>query len=216
MVLLAFSGLVTGCGALAKLQKPGDKDVYFEGKSQITITSPEMTANFSAQIQFTLNDSFHIGVKGPFGINAGDVFIIQNRFVYINKLERIVLSGENNDGLLESVFQIPVHPGILSKLVLLPHLIKQHHLQEKQYDRFTAVTFNNKNLVTSAKLVNPEGEISFKFDQFHKESNIYFPYKILLEHETSRQYLQLSFNKIEKVNKQFPELPVIDNSYQQL
>ncbi|MCK5074939.1 MAG: DUF4292 domain-containing protein [Calditrichia bacterium] len=211
-----FSLLSSGCITFGKLRAPEDKNVFFEGKTQITITSPEMSFNFSANIQFTLKDSFHIAVKGPFGISAGDVYIINNRFIYINKLERIVLSGENDDGLLESVFQIPINPAILSKLALIPHLIKEKQLTGESYLNFENVKLNKMKQVTSTTLINPEGNINFSFDNFKKENNIYFPHKILLKHENTQQYLQISFKNIKKVNKKFPELPVIDSNYNQL
>ncbi|MCK5076558.1 MAG: DUF4292 domain-containing protein [Calditrichia bacterium] len=211
LIALSFS-----CASLNKLRSSKDGGQFFESAAQITISTAETSFNFAADIHFTLKDSFHIAVKGPFGISAGDVFIINSRFIYINKLERLVFSGENSDGQLETVFQIPISPDILSKLPLLPHLIKQQQIVGENYLNFRNVKLNRKKLINAATFMHKDGNIIFSFDDFKKVEGIYFPNKILIKHEREGKYLQITFKSIKSVNKKFPEPPVIDESYNQL
>jgi hypothetical protein len=215
-ILSVLVFLQISCAIFKPFKKESGSDAFFESKAQITVSSPDMSLNFSATIQFTLSDSFHIEVKGPFGISAGDVFIINGRFIYINKLERIVLSGENSDGLLESVFQIPIEPNILSKLPLLPHLLYEKQLTLQGMDGFKNIKVNKKQQVTAAELETPDSKIDFTFTDFKKREQIAMAHKIVLKNESTQQYLQISFKDIKKVKKKFPELPIIDNSYNQL
>ena len=60
--------------------------VSLEAFSRISVDSPEFSGNFFADIIFIEKDSLLISISGPFGIQAGTLFIGNERFIFFNQV----------------------------------------------------------------------------------------------------------------------------------
>ena len=55
-----------------------------QASCRISVDSEEFSGNFFASVYYTQNDSLLISVSGPFGIQAGTLFIGKERFIFYN------------------------------------------------------------------------------------------------------------------------------------
>lgn len=63
----------------------------FTGSGNITIETPELSNNVSFTVTINRPDSLMIKLKGPFGISLGTLFITDNKFLFLNNVEKKIL-----------------------------------------------------------------------------------------------------------------------------
>ncbi len=206
----------TGCTSRLLLNNSSAGSYYFTARAQITIAAEENVLNFSADIQFSPRDSFHIEVKGPFGFSLGEVYIINSRFLYLNRMDRHMLSGESNDNLLEAVLHIPVEPDLLAKVTLLPHIMGESSDTIISGYNISVLKRNRKKNITLLQLHRDGSPINIRYDRFKKIGGVLLPEKIWIKDDDKGQYMQIGYKDIKKVAGKFPDLPVVDENYKQL
>ncbi|GAB4170944.1 MAG: hypothetical protein Kow00108_05220 [Calditrichia bacterium] len=188
---------------------------HFSGKAQISIVAGEFYANFSADIEFTPNDSFHIKVSGPFGMDVGEVFIINQRYLYLNHLDRQMMNGENKDGLLEKIFQIPVSPDLLSKLFLLPEMA----IDSSLFTQFSH--YEIKKIIANGRQINEismgrnEKMMNIRFDKYKHIISHRIPMKIIIE-KSDTEKLMIQFKNLKESHKPIGDIPFVSLKYKQL
>ena len=65
--------------------------VSLEGSGRVTVDSPEFSGHFFADVIFLVSDSLRIAVSGPFGIQAGTLFIGKERFIFYNQIKQTII-----------------------------------------------------------------------------------------------------------------------------
>jgi hypothetical protein len=78
-----------------------------QGKARITIESNEFNGIFFSDIYCNNHDSLLLSVKGPFGIEAGTVFIGENRFIMYNNMSDKFFNGSKDNFKNKYFLQFP-------------------------------------------------------------------------------------------------------------
>ncbi len=208
---------IISCAPLSLLRKTSETiPGHFEGKAQISIASPDYNANFGADLYFTMDDSFHIKVHAPFGMDVGEVYIIRKRYLYLNHMDHQMMNGEVDDAVLEQVFQIPLSPQLLSRLPLISYFYSSGQLDSLIAPWKITETSKKGPYLSTIVLKRASRTIRMQFDEYKRIHHIPIAKKILVEDEYRQQKLKLTFSKIKKSRKFIAPLPKIPLHYRQL
>ena len=87
-----------------------------QASCRISVDSEEFSGNFFASVYYTKNDSLLLSVSGPFGIQAGKLFVGNERFIFYNQMTNKFYNGSIKDFENQNFFQFPL------KLTELVHI----------------------------------------------------------------------------------------------
>lgn len=192
------------------------KSLAWEGEAQVTISSGEFVANFGTKMRFTTGDSLHIHVTGPFGMDIAEVYIIGHRYLYLNHMDRHVLNGENDDEVLERIFEIPLSPYLLSRLLLFPSYFISGKLETMVWPYRLMNVEQEGNQLRTMELQRNNHLIRIEYDQFHSVKGMIFPYQAKIHDRNENKHLLMTFKKIRYVEGGFQDVPLVPLSYKQL
>ena len=68
------------------IQTEEDELYSLEASCRISVDSEEFSGNFFANVYYIKEDSLLLSVSGPFGIQAGSLFIGKGRFIFYNQI----------------------------------------------------------------------------------------------------------------------------------
>ena len=92
------------------------KITTLQASCRISVDSEEFSGNFFASVYYTKNDSLLLSVSGPFGIQAGKLFVGNERFIFYNQMTNKFYNGSIKDFEDQNFFQFPL------KLTELVHI----------------------------------------------------------------------------------------------
>lgn len=215
---LFLSLLFFYCAPFKVLQSPSSSfnSFYFKGKAYISIAAENFATNFGAEIQFTLDDTFHIQVQGPLGMDVGEVFVVKNRYLYLNHMDHQMINGENDDMLLERIFQIPLSPALLSHLPLINYFYQTGVLDSVIKPFVIQNIVASKGKINEITLKNGSNMLSIQFEKYKKVDDYMIPLHYLISNFTRNQKLKITFKEIKKINHPIGSFPIVPYNYRQL
>ena len=144
-----------------------------QGSARITLDTPQYSANFSADVAFSGNDSVLISVTGPLGMRVGKVFIARNRFIFYNQVMNQFYTGSKNDFRGRNFLQFPMEIDELRNILLAQNqfdvLIRdQFEIRDQMY-YLTATNGKQKYHMW----FDPQFELIKRIDYFNGEELLY-------------------------------------------
>ena len=191
-----------------------DKIQTLQAACRISVDSKEFSGNFFASVNYTANDSLHLSVSGPFGIQGGTLFVAKKRFVFYNQITNKFYNGTIDDFEDQNFFQFPLNLkeliNIFSAKENLPSMkISSYRVDHdqfiiesyKQSDRYTISVDPNFGHITRVEVQGENGNnIVREYSNFVKDKTVYFPRKIDMIRKDKNQavsifYTQFSLNE---------------------
>ncbi len=199
--------------------------------SRITIDSKEFSGHFYANILYQQSDSLLITVNGLFGLDAGNLFIGKDRFIFYNQISNKFYNGAVQDFKYRRFMQFPLSISELSNILLGKEnftiiKIMDYSVQQNSF----LIKAQNGDLNYDIWIDNHTGHIfklhAYKLDQllftreygdFIKQEGIYFPRKIIMtqveEHQSiAVYYTELKINK--EINRKKFDIKISDTAQQ--
>jgi len=190
-----------------------------QASCRISVDSEEFSGNFFASVYYTKNDSLLLSVSGPFGIQAGKLFVGNERFIFYNQMTNKFYNGSIKDFENQNFFQFPLK---LTELVhifaakeRLPSMkIVNYSIDDGLYrveaknseDQFTLWIDNTIGRITkiSQKAKN-ESITTREYGNFFHSDKVYFPRKINMIRPGEKQAVSIFYTRITLNEKIEPE-----------
>lgn len=174
---------------------------------RITVDSEAFSGNFFADVYYIDNDSLLLSVRGPFGIQAGTLFIGKERFIFYNQLSNKFYNGTIKDFQNSNFFQFPLSLQDLTNIFVakedLPSMkIKNYDIEDDLYLINAENGKDNYNIWIDhstghiRKLIverNNRVLFSREYSNFAKAAGIYFPRKIDMLRPEERQAVSVFY-----------------------
>ena len=204
-----------------------------EASCRISVDSEEFSGNFFANVYYIKEDSLVLSVSGPFGVQAGTLFIGKDRFIFYNKMSNKFYNGSVSDFENKNLFQFPLKMRELMNIFVakenLPSMkIDNYKIEDGEYyiaaknGNFTYKIWIDNSTGRITKLSQHEfGKTLFvrEYGDFMSTSNSYFPRKITMVKPDQKQavsvyYTHLSIN--EDIDRENFIINISDNAEQML
>jgi hypothetical protein len=203
-----------------------------EGSGRVTVESPEFSGHFFADIIFLASDSLRITVSGPFGIQAGTLFIGKERFIFYNQMANKFYNGSVQEYQDKKFFQFPLtlseltnvlvgKETILSSMKILEYGIDDDMFfirSQKAGLHYQIWIDHHSGQIRKIKGMQ-DGETIFvrEYDDFVKLNGLYFPRKITMNRALERQAVSVYYTKLAlngEVNREKFVINVSDRAMQ--
>jgi len=181
-----------------------------QASCRISVDSEEFSGNFFASVYYTHNDSLLLSVSGPFGIQAGTLFIGKERFIFYNQMTNKFFNGSIKDFENQNFFQFPLK---LTELVhifaakeKLPsmkiadytidggtYLIKAQN-NEDHYSIWIDNSIGRISKITMMK--DRESTTTREYANFFHSNDLYFPRKINMIRPEKKQAVSVFYTRI--------------------
>ncbi len=116
-----------------------------QSTARITVESPEMATNFTAQLIYAAPDTFFLSAEGPLGLDIGKIFIGRNRFIVYNQFNNQFFSGSLDDNYYSTFLQTDLtFRQIKNALVGFVPLPEDLKLVDSKHGVFSAAVNENK------------------------------------------------------------------------
>lgn len=202
-----------------------------QASCRISVDSEEFSGNFFASIYYTQNDSLLLSVSGPFGIQAGTLFIGKERFIFYNQMTNKFYNGTIKDFEDQNFFQFPLKLNELVHIFAakekLPSMkITEYSLDDGSYlveaqngeDRYSIWIDNAIGRITKiTKNIMGESITTNEYGNFLRSDDLYFPRKINMIRPEKKQAVSLFYTQITLNDKIEPEefiVKISDNAEQ--
>ena len=210
-----------------------NKIITLQASCRISVDSEEFSGNFFATVYYTQNDSLLISVSGPFGIQAGTLFIGKERFIFYNQMTNKFFNGSIKDFEDKNFFQFPlkmtelVH--IFAAKESLPSMkIKDYRIDDGLYfinatnSIYTyKIWIDNSTgrIVKLSQHIDDKTLLVREYGDFTTIGNSHFPRKIKMVRPDEKQavsvfYTHLSIN--EDIERNNFIINISDNAEQML
>jgi len=195
---------------LDSIVREQDQIKSLEATSRISVDSPEFSGTFFAEVIYLEQDSLLISVSGPFGIQAGTLFIGKERFIFYNQIANKFYNGSVYEFKDKKFFQFPLSLSELMKILVAKETLtsmKIHDftikdkmfyiLAEKGDSEYQMwIDYKTGRIKKITSLVG--GQIHFirEYDDFIKVMGINFPRKIIMTRPKEKQAVSLYYTNI--------------------
>ncbi len=187
-----------------------NKITTLQASCRISVDSEEFSGNFFASVYYTHNDSLLLSVSGPFGIQAGTLFIGKDRFIFYNQLTNKFYNGSINDFEDQNFFQFPL------KLTELVHIfaakenlpsmkIADYTIEDDLYlieaenheNKYTIWIDNSIGRITKITNVrDSKSTTTREYGNFFHSNDLYFPRKINMIRPVKKQAVSVFYTRI--------------------
>jgi hypothetical protein len=200
---------------------------------RISVDSEEFSGNFFANVYYIKEDSLLLSVSGPFGVQAGSLFIGKERFIFYNQMSNKFYNGSVIDFENKNFFQFPLKMRELINIFAAKENLPSMKIEEYKTDNGQYfIKANNGNHGYKIWIDNSTARIT-KLTQFKDErtnyvreygdfvnsGDFYFPRKIKMLRSEEKQavsiyYTHLSIN--EEIDRDNFIINISDNAEQML
>ena len=200
---------------------------------RISVDSEEFSGNFFANVYYIKKDSLLLSVSGPFGVQAGSLFIGKERFIFYNQMSNKFYNGSIKDFENKNLFQFPLKMRELINIFTakenLPSMrIEDYKIDNGMYyinatngsDKYNVWVDNSAGRIVKLT-VNRNDQIILtrEYGDFVASGNSYFPRKIKMVRPEEKQavsvyYTNLSIN--EAIDREDFIINIADNAEQML
>ena len=192
------------------IQNEQNKIETLRASCRVSVDSEEFSGNFFANVFYIKEDSLLLSVNGPFGIQAGTLFIGKERFIFYNQMTNKFFNGTIKDFEDQNFFQFPLKLKELINIFVgkenLPSMkIEEYNIEdgmfliqaqngEEIYSIWTDNMTGHIKKLTTEK--NDQVVYTREYSDFIKSENIYFPRKIKMVRPGEKQAVSLFYTHI--------------------
>jgi len=181
---------------------------------RISVDSEEFSGNFFANVYYIKEDSLLLSVSGPFGIQAGSLFIGKERFIFYNQMTNKFYNGSVKDFKNKNLFQFPLKMRELINIFTAKENLPSMKIEDyKIDDGLFFLKTKNSNDDYKIWIDNSTGRIvkliqnrddqtiyTHEYGDFMTAGKLYFPRKIKMVKPAEKQavsvyYTHLSINE---------------------
>jgi hypothetical protein len=195
---------------LDNIQNEQNKITTLKAGCRISIDSDDFSGNFFANVYYIKDDSLLLSVTGPFGIQAGTLFLGKERFIFYNQMTNKFYNGTIIDFSNQTFFQFPLKLRELINIFVgkedLPSMkISEYSIENNLFH----VQANNSDENYSIKIDNSTGHIrkltlkkdnqvmyTREYDTFVKSDGLYFPRKIRMIRPEEKQAVSIYYTNV--------------------
>jgi hypothetical protein len=177
---------------------------------RVSVESEEFNGNFFAQVYYVKTDSLLLSVSGPFGIQAGTLFIGKERFVFYNQLSNKFYNGTISDFENSMFFQFPLKLNELVNIFAGREEIPTMKINEYTIvDGAFLIRAQNGGIDYNIHVDNTTGHIikttaykdnevlyTKEYSSFIKKSDLYFPQKIRMIRPGENQAVSIYYTRV--------------------
>jgi len=200
---------------------------------RISVDSEEFSGNFFANVYYIKDDSLLLSVSGPFGVQAGTLFIGKERFIFYNQMSNKFYNGSVKDFENKNLFQFPLKMRELINIFAakenLPSMkIEDYKIEDGLYyiktkngnDNYQIWVDNSTGRIVKLSLHRDDQTVlTHEYGDFISSGKSYFPRKIKMVRPVQKQavsvyYTHLSIN--EDIDRDNFIINITDNAEQML
>jgi len=200
---------------------------------RISVDSEEFSGNFFANIYYINEDSLLLSVSGPFGVQAGTLFIGKERFIFYNQMTNKFYNGSVTDFENKNLFQFPLKMRELINIFAakenLPSMkIEEYKIDDGLYFIKTSTSNNNYKIwidnstgriVKLSQHRDDQTMLVREYGDFVSSGKFHFPRKIKMVRPNEKQavsvfYTHLSIN--EEIDRENFIINISENAEQML
>jgi len=204
-----------------------------EASCRISVDSEEFSGNFFANVYYIKEDSLLLSVSGPFGVQAGILFIGKERFIFYNQMSNKFYNGAVTDFENKNLFQFPLKMRELINIFAAKENLPSMKIEDyKIEDGLYFIDAKNRNYTYKIWIDNSTGRITKlsqhlddqtmfvrEYGDFISSGNSHFPRKITMVKPEQKQavsvyYTHLSIN--EEIDRNDFIINISDNAEQML
>jgi len=200
---------------------------------RISVDSEEFSGNFFANVYYIKDDSLLLSVSGPFGIQAGSLFIGKKRFIFYNQMTNKFYNGSVKEFENKNLFQFPLKMKELINIFAAKENLPSMKIEDYKIDNgLYFINATNRNDRYNIWVDNSAGRIvelslsrdnqivlTHEYGEFVTAGKSYFPRKIIMVRPVEKQsvsiyYTNLSIN--EEIDRENFIINIADNAEQML
>jgi len=195
---------------LDHIQNEQNKIITLKAGCRISVDSEEFSGNFFANVYYIKDDSLLLSVTGPFGIQAGTLFLGKERFIFYNQMTNKFYNGTINDFSNQTFFQFPLKLKELINIFVgkedLPSMkISKYSIEDNLFlvqahnsnDNYTIQIDNSTGHIKKLTLETDDQVIyTREYDTFVKSDGLYFPRKIRMIRPEEKQAVSLYYTNV--------------------
>jgi outer membrane lipoprotein-sorting protein len=198
---------------------------------RISVDSEEFSGNFFANVYYIKEDSLLLSVSGPFGVQAGSLFIGKERFVFYNQMSNKFYNGSIKDFENKNLFQFPLKMRELINIFTAKENLPSMKIEDYKIDNgfyFISATNGTDNyniwvdnsagrIVKISLIRDNQIVLTREYGDFVVSGKSYFPRKIKMVRPADKQavsvyYTNLSIN--ETMDRENFIINIADNAEQ--
>jgi outer membrane lipoprotein-sorting protein len=197
----------------SEIKNGQNKIETFQGSARISVDSESFSGTFYADIFLNRNDSMLINVEGPFGLDAGAMFIGNSRFIFHNKIDNQFYSGSVSDFRERNFMQFPIKISEVTDIFTAKDNLPSMKIEQYTIDNNRFLIQGSNNLYGYRLWIDPHtGHISKieyskdsvtifekEYKDFFKINKLYFPKKIIIKRPLENQGMSIYYTKL-KIN----------------
>jgi outer membrane lipoprotein-sorting protein len=200
---------------------------------RISVDSEEFSGNFFANVYYIKDDSLLLSVSGPFGIQAGSLFIGKERFIFYNQMTNKFYNGSVKEFGNKNLFQLPLKMRELINIFTAKENLPSMKIEDYKIDNgLYLINATNRNDHYNIWVDNSTGRIveltlnrdnqivlTREYGEFITAGKSSFPRKIKMVRPLEKQavsiyYTNLSIN--EEMDREKFIINIADNAEQML
>lgn len=179
-----------------------------EGSARISVETPQFAGHISLKTYWISPDTLFAQAEGPLGLDIGQMYIGESRFIIYNQFENRFLSGSIDDEFLGKFLQTDIYLKELKQAILgLPLYFsapltltdKSHGIFRKRIghiDYRYVVNPATGFLESWEKLRNDRTQIFEEFKNYHQIDDIYFPFLVHITLPAEQQRISIFYKEI--------------------
>ena len=200
---------------------------------RISVDSEEFSGNFFANVYYIKDDSLLLSVSGPFGIQAGSLFIGKERFIFFFLITNKFYNGSVKEFENKNLFQLPLKMRELINIFTAKENLPSMKIEDYKIDNgLYLINATNRNDHYNIWVDNSTGRIveltlnrdnqivlTREYGEFVTAGKSSFPRKIKMVRPLEKQavsiyYTNLSIN--EEIDREKFIINIADNAEQML
>jgi hypothetical protein len=195
---------------LDNIQNEQNKITTLKAGCRISVDSDDFSGNFFANVYYIKDDSLLLSVTGPFGIQAGTLFLGKERFIFYNQMTNKFYNGTISDFSNQTFFQFPLKLRELINIFVgkedLPSMkISEYsiendlfHVQAHNSDEDYSIKIDYSTGHIRKLTLKKDNQVMYtrEYDTFVKSDGLYFPRKIRMIRPEEKQAVSIYYTNV--------------------
>ena len=200
---------------------------------RISVDSEEFSGNFFANVYYIKEDSLLLSVSGPFGVQAGTLFIGKERFIFYNQMSNRFYNGSVADFENKNIFQFPLKMRELINIFAAKENLPSMKIEEYSIDDGEYFILANNGpyqykiwidhsagrITKISQHTGQKTEFIREYGDFTSSDNSYFPRKIKMVRPEDKQAVSVFYTNLtinEDIDRDNFIINISDNAEQML
>lgn len=199
---------------LKKIEANRRKVKTFVGNGVINISSPELDAKATFEIEIKKPDSIKLSVFGPFGIDLAQAVVTNNTFEFYDVLKNRVYRGTKDQDILKRVFKVDMSfnnlmdafagaVNLTDKLSSIPSdysvnsdAYKLIYKDKDSEETIFTIEVNDLTITDYEFYRRNNLVLSGNYRSFRTVDDLLVPFKIFIKNNSMDQILDVDYRKI--------------------